>query len=186
MTKIHVEPENLAEYHQKIIGEFPPVMHLIATNDYDEASLYLSDDDGVPAIHAFLHGIEVEVRSSFKDSDDLEIQAEKMYISYIGNYDEVYKDIDATDEDEEDDDENYSDDELRDMYGKDEDHVEKFEQGFDIEVENLLMFVADEGELLEFADAYPEEYEDMLESIKNDLCDTLLYYGLEIKRPMFD
>lgn len=192
MIKIFVEAKDIADYHQQIAGEEPPDLHLVAKNDNAESCVYISDNNWIPVITVTLHGIEVETISGFEDSDELIDTAKDVYERYIMVVDDGDIDMRKEDEDEDEeeydaeyDDEQYSDDDLRAMYGKDEewDDAEDFEYEYGATLEDAFLLLVDTRELMEFSDSYPEEYDNMIESVKDYICDTLEYYGLEVKRP---
>lgn len=183
MIKIFVEAEDVADYHQQIAGEEPPDLHLVAKNDNAESCVYISDDMGMPVITVTLHGIEVETMTGFDDSDEFIDSAIDVYERYIMVVDD--KDIDMKSNDEiEEDDEEYSDEDLKEMFGKDDEEAEaeEFEFEYEMKLEEVFRLLVDERELMEFSDSCEEEYLDMLDYLKNEIRETLGYYGLDVKR----
>lgn len=189
MTQVYVEPEDLADYHQQIRNERPSAMHLVAKDDEYESSVYISDDDGMPVLTAMLHGVEVESLDYFEDSDDLEGKAARMYAVYVGSTNPDYKIVNAVDDDDDsqddyiEDDEDYSDEELRELFGKDEEEteIESNEEEFTLLLEQVFEFLTDGEELSEAIDS--ASYAQWLENVKDDLCYALTDLGLMVRRP---
>ena len=190
MTQVYVEPEDLADYHQQIKGERPVSLHLVAKDDEYESSVYISDDDGMPVLTAMLHGVEVESLDYFADSDDLEGKAARMYAVYVGSTNPDYKIVSAeTDDDVEydddkiiEDDADYSDEELKELFGSDEDSIESNEEEFNLLLEQVFEFLVDGEELAEAIDS--GQYSSWLENLKDDICYALTDLGLMVRRPM--
>ena len=178
MTRIFVGPEELADYHQQIKGEIPADMHLVAKDDDEEACLYISDKDGMPCITATLHGIEVETREYFEDSDDLENVARRMYAVYVGLPDgNTYKVADINEPEDE-----YTDDDLVDMFGRDEsleEEVEREEDEFSLLVDQVFEHLVGEDEVNYNLDIYDE----VMDVLKEGFCSTLANYGFKVRRP---
>lgn len=179
MTRIFYGPEELADYHQQIMGEVPADMHLIAKDDDCEACLYISDKNGMPVITATLHGIEVESRDYFEDSEDLENVAVKMFAVYVGLPSESnFQNVDIDDE--------YTDDDLRALYGKDdpnEDEVEDNEEEFSLLLDQVLEFLIGTEELCQFENYSHTDYKDVIDGLKDSICDTLTDLGFDVRRP---
>lgn len=180
MTQIFVPPEELADFHQQIVGEIPPDLHLIAKDEEFESCLYLSDEDGMPVITATLHGVEVERRDAFEDSDDLYGQATSMYAVYVGNDDPNYRVIDAEDEEDEED--------LVGLYGKDYDEcmdaIDEFEDDYATLLEEVIDFLCGIDELRDLKAYSATIYHSMMESVEDAVCTVLADYGLSVRRPM--
>ena len=72
------------------------------------------------------------------------------------------------------------------MFGKDDEETpdEHFEYEYEMLVEQVFGHLVDKNELMAFEEDSPEDYVNMLEYIKNDIHEMLMYYGLNVKRPM--
>ena len=178
MIRIFVDPEDLADYHQQIVGD--EEMHLVAKNEDANSCVYISDDGGMPVLTVTVDRIETEVATDFEDSEDLETQADDIYERYILDFD-LYNEQEIVEDDAE-----YSDEELKEMFGKDDEETpdEHFEYEYEMLVEQVFRHLVDENELMAFGEDSPEDYVNMLEYIKNDIHEMLMYYGLDVKRPM--
>ena len=191
MTQVFIEPEDLADFHQQIMKERSAAMHLVAKDDEYESSIYLSDDNGMPVLTAMLHGVEVENLDYFEDSDDLEGKAARMYAVYVGSTNPDYKIVSAgSDDGVEYDDDNiieddadYSDEELRELFGKDEEDtgIEANEEEFNLLLEQVFEFLVDGEELSEAIDS--GQYNSWLEDVKDGMCWALADLGLMVRRP---
>ena len=181
MTRIFIAPEELPDYHQQILGEVPSDLHLVAKDDDEEACLYISDEDGMPVITATLHGIEVEKRDYFEDSDDLENVAKRMYAVYVGLPDgDTYKVVDIDDDD--DNDEEYTDQDLVDLFGKDDEAemiVEDFEDELNIRVDDVVELLS----CIDLSTVQYALYREVIDVIKENICKTLTDYGFSVYRP---
>ena len=191
MTKVFVEPENLADYHQQIIGDKSMSMHIVAEDDEYESSVWIGDDDGMPVLMAMLHGVEVETLDYFEDSDDLEGKAARMYAVYVGSTNPNYKiaTVETEDELEDDDqyiedDNDYSDEDLKEMFGRDdsENEIIENEEEYTMLLEQVFEFLTDGDELVKAISS--KKYAPFLEEVKDDICYALADLGLSVRRPM--